>query len=56
MRIKFKTNDNDLIFNEMVNIPLCVIVISSIFEEDDKYYPQISLYDCFYEHDVSLDA
>ena len=48
MRIKFKTND-DLIFNEIINIPVCVIVLSSIFKENDEYYPQISLHDCFYE-------
>ena len=51
MRIKFKAND-DLIFNE-TNIPVCVIVISSIFKENDGYYPQITLHNCFYETDVS---
>ena len=30
MRIKFKTND-DLISNETINIPVCVIIVSSIF-------------------------
>ena len=48
MRIKFKTN-NDLTFNEIINIPVCVIVGSSIFFEDGDYYPQISLHYCFYE-------
>ena len=52
MRIKFKTSDY-IIFNEIVNIPLCVIVVSSVFKENDGYYPQISLLDCFYEKDVS---
>ena len=52
MRIKFKTND-DLVFNEMMNIPVCVIVASSVFKEIDGYYPQITLHDCFYEKDVS---
>ena len=54
MRIKFKTND-DLGFNEIINIPVCVIAVSSVFKEEDNYYPQISLYDCFYEYD-DLDA
>ena len=49
MRIKFKTNDS-LAFNEIINIPVCVIVVSSVFKENDRYYPQISLHDCFYEH------
>ena len=52
MRIKFKTND-DLVFNEMMNIPVCVIVASSVFKEIDGYYPQMTLHDCFYEKDVS---
>ena len=37
MRTKSKTND-DLVFNEMINIPLCVIVVSSVFKENDEYY------------------
>ena len=52
MRIKFKTSD-DLIFNEIINIPVCVIVISSVFKENDDYYPQILLHDCFYEYDIN---
>ena len=47
MRIKFKTND-DLVFNEMMNILVCVTVVSSIFKENDEYYPQITLNDCFF--------
>ena len=54
-RIKFKTND-DLVFNEIINIPVCGIVVSSVAKEEDEYYPQILLHDCFYEHDDSLDA
>ena len=54
-RIKFKTYD-DLVFNEIINIPVCVIVVSGVVKEEDKYYPQILLHDCFYEHDVLPDA
>ena len=52
MRIKLKTND-DLVFNEMMNIPACVIVVSSVFKENDGYYPKNTLHDCFDEKDVS---
>ena len=38
MRIKFKTIDN-LVFNKMINNPACAIVVSSIFKENDNYYP-----------------
>ena len=43
-------------FNEIINIPLCVIVVSSVVKEEDKNYPQILLHDCFYEDDVLPDA
>ena len=54
MRINFKTNDV-LMFNEIINIPVCVTVVSSFFKENDEYYPQISLHDCFYEYNVSTE-
>ena len=34
LKIKFKTND-DVPFNEEINIPVCVIYVSSIFKQDD---------------------
>ena len=54
LKIKFKTND-DLPFNKMINIPMCVVIISSIFKENNEYYPQVLLYDCFYEYVNFLD-
>ena len=54
LKVKFKTND-DLPFGEIIDIPVCVINISSIFQENNEYYPQISLYDCFYECTNPLD-
>ena len=55
MKIRFKTND-DLQLNKVINIPVRVIIASSIFKEDNKYHPQILLHDCFYEceEDVNL--
>ena len=38
-KIKFKRND-DLPYNKMINIPVCVLIISSIFKENNNYYPQ----------------
>ena len=51
MRIKFKIND-DLPYNKMINIPVCVIIVSSVFKEYGSYHPQVLLYDCFYEYDT----
>ena len=50
MRFKFKTNDN-LVYNQILNVPVCVISINIVFEKGDWYYPQIELQECFYESD-----
>ena len=50
MKVKFEAND-DLELGKIPNIPVCVFVISSVFKEDGKYYPQISLYEYFYEYE-----
>ena len=42
MRSKFKTNDN-LPYNQKINVPVCVISISSVFEEKNWYCPKIEL-------------
>ena len=38
MKIRFKTND-DLPLNKIINIPVCVVITSSIFKEDNEYHP-----------------
>ena len=50
MRFKIRSNDN-LVYNREVNIPVCVISISSVVKKGDSYYPQIKLQRCFYEND-----
>ena len=50
MRIKIETNDV-LPYNEQINFPMCVISISSIFEENGVYYPQIALHGCLYDYE-----
>ena len=47
MKIKFKSDD-DLPISKIINIPVCVIIIRGVFEEDSKYYPQFLLQNCFY--------
>ena len=37
VKIKFETND-ELPLNKIINISVCIIVISNIFKENDKYY------------------
>ena len=49
MRIKFES-DNDLPLGKILNIPVCVIIVKSVFQENDRYYPQVFLKECFYEY------
>ena len=46
-RFRFKTDD-ELVYNEKINIPVCVISLSCIVKKGDIYYPQFKLQDCFY--------
>ena len=50
MKIRFKTNDN-LPLNKIINILVCVVIVSSIFKENNEYHPQVLLHDCFYEYE-----
>ena len=50
MRFKFKTNDK-LPYNQKINVPVCVVSVSSMIKKGDWYYPQIKLQECFYEND-----
>ena len=50
MRFKFRTDDK-LVYNKKINIPLCVISLSSVIKNRDVYYPQFKLQKCFYEND-----
>ena len=48
MRIKFNSDDN-LLLKKPLKFHLMTITIRSVFEEDGKLYPQLFLYDTFYE-------
>ena len=53
IRIKVSASD-DLPYNKMVNIPVCVLIVSSVFKENGCYIPQTFLCDCFYGYDINL--
>ena len=55
MKIKFESDD-DLPSGKTINIPLCVIIVKGVFEEDSKYYPQVLLLECFYEYEENIDS
>ena len=55
MKIKFELYD-DLPLDNVLNIPLCVVIVRSAFQENYKYYPQIYLKNCFSEYDPENKA
>ena len=48
MKIKFNSDDN-LPLNKILILHNLTIAVRSVFQEDNKYYPQVFLDECFYE-------
>ena len=48
MKIKFNSDDG-LPLNKILKLRNLTLIVRSVFEEDDKYYPQIFLYEFLYE-------
>ena len=48
MKVKFNSDDN-LPLNKILKLNNLTIVVRSVFQEDNKYYPQIFLDECLYE-------
>ena len=48
MKIKFDSDDK-LPLKKTIEIPVMVIVVRAIFYENNKYYPQVLLDECFYK-------
>ena len=47
---KIKLNsDDDLPLNKMIEIPSMIIVVTAVFHENNKYYPQFFLDECLYK-------
>ena len=45
MKIKFESED------EILNIPVCALIIKRVFKEGSKYYPQVLLHECYYQYE-----
>ena len=48
MKIKFNTDDN-IPFNKIIYFPTITMIIRSVTQKDDKYYPQLFLDKCLHE-------
>ena len=50
MKIKVKSGD-DFPLGKILSIPLCIIVVAFVFQEDDSYYQQAHLHECLHERE-----
>ena len=48
MKIKFNSDDN-LSLNKIIKLHNLTIIVRSVFQEDNRYYPQVFLDECLYE-------
>ena len=55
MKIRFESDD-DLPLGKILNIPVCVIIVRSVFQENNKCYPQFLLHKCVYECEYEYDS
>ena len=54
MKIKFNSDDN-LPLNKALKLHNLTIMVRSVFEEDDKYYPKVFLDECLYKLHTSKE-
>ena len=48
MKIKLNSDD-DLPLNKILKLQNLTLIARSVFQENDKYYPQVFLDECLYE-------
>ena len=53
MRIRFHSND-DLPLSKILSISVLSIVVKSVLQNENKYYPQIRIHECDYECEYEL--
>ena len=50
MKARFESNDY-LPLGKILNIPVCMIIVKSVFQKDNNCYLQFLLYECLYKHE-----
>ena len=48
MEAEFNSDDN-LSLNKMLKLHMLTVIVRSVFEDDRKYYSQVSFDECLYE-------
>ena len=54
MKIRLDSNDDDLPLGKILSITILSIVVKSVFQNENKYYPQIYIHECEYECEYEL--
>ena len=54
MKIRFESDD-DLPLSKTLSTPVCIIVVRSVFQEDNNYYPQVYLHECLYDYEYKYE-
>ena len=51
LKFKFR-NDDNIVYNEIINILVLLISLSSAIKRKNNYYPNFKLKDCYYESKI----
>ena len=55
MKVKFES-DNNFPLGKILNIPVCIIIVKSVLQENEKYYQEFFLKECFFEYENNDDS
>ena len=53
MKIKFKSDD-DLPLGKILGISVCIIIVTSVFQENNNYYPQVFYMNVFMSMNMNM--
>ena len=48
MKARWDSNDDDLPSGKVLSILVLIINVKSVFQNDNKYYPQVYIHECGY--------
>ena len=53
MKITFESND-DLPLGKILSIPVCIVTVGSVFQEENNYHPQVYLHECCVSMNIKM--
>ena len=54
MKIRLDSYDDDLPLARLLSFSVLSIAVESVFQNENKYYPQIHIHECGYEWEYEL--